>query len=131
MIEINWLGVLIATVAGMVLGALWYSPLLFGNLWMKCLGKTPETIGSATLPMIGSVLACSLSATGVAILFSLVGASSLADALSLGAVLGLFIIFPALLSDNLFCGWGNTLLLIQSGYRIASVLFMSVIMYWV
>lgn len=131
MIEINWLGVLIATVAGMVLGALWYSPLLFGNRWMKCLGKTPETIGSATLPMIGSVLACSLSATGVAILFSLVGASTLADALSLGAVLGLFIIFPALLSDNLFCGWGNTLLLIQSGYRITSVLFMSVIIYWV
>lgn len=131
MIEINWLGVLIATVAGMVLGALWYSPLLFGNRWMKCLGKTPETIGSATLPMIGSVLACSLSATGVAILFSLVGASTLADALSLGAVLGLFIIFPALLSDNLFCGWGNTLLLIQSGYRITSVLFMSIIMYWV
>lgn len=131
MIEINWLGVLIATVAGMVLGAVWYSPLLFGNRWMKCLGKTPETIGSATLPMIGSVLACSLSATGVAILFSLVGANSLSDALSLGVVLGLFIIFPALLSDNLFCGWGNTLLLIQSGYRIASVLFMSIIMYWV
>ena len=131
MIEINWLGVLVATIVGMVLGAVWYSPLLFGNRWMKCLGKTPETLGSATLPMIGSVLACSLSAIGVAILFSLVGASSLPDALSLGVVLGLFIIFPALLSDNLFCGWGNTLLLIQSGYRVTSILCMCVVVYWV
>ena len=38
---INYLAVLIAAVASMVLGALWYSPLLFGKVFMK-LSKMSE-----------------------------------------------------------------------------------------
>ena len=34
----NVLGVLAATVASYVLGALWFSPLLFGNVWAKLSG---------------------------------------------------------------------------------------------
>lgn len=33
--DINYLAVLVAAVAGMIVGALWYSPLLFGKIWMK------------------------------------------------------------------------------------------------
>ena len=119
-------GILAATVIGMAVGALWYSPMLFGNQWMQSIGKTPETLGSSTLPMIGSVLASLLTAVGVAIIFSIVGVDSLATGISLGLTLGVLIIFPALLSDNLFCGWGVKLLLIQSGYRALSVLLMSI-----
>ena len=39
----------------MGLGALWYSPVLFGKQWMQRVGKPPETLGSSTLPMAGSV----------------------------------------------------------------------------
>lgn len=125
LMEISLLGIALATVIGMVLGALWYSPLLFGNLWMKCIGKTPETLGSSTVPMIGAMLASLLSATGVAVVVSLTGTQTLGGGLCIGLVLGLLLIFPALLSDNLFCGWGFQLLLIQAGYRIASVVLMA------
>jgi hypothetical protein len=37
-ITVNYWAVLAAAVAGMALGALWYSPLLFGNHWMKLMG---------------------------------------------------------------------------------------------
>lgn len=33
--EINYLAVLVATLSTMVLGFLWYSPVLFGNAWVK------------------------------------------------------------------------------------------------
>lgn len=121
-------GIIAATVVGMVLGALWYSPLLFGNLWMKAIGKTPDTLGSATGPMIGSVVACFMKALGVAILFKLIGVDSLSMAVGVGLILGLLFIFPAMLSDSLFCGWGTPLLLIQSGYRALSVVLMSIAM---
>ncbi|PCJ14914.1 MAG: hypothetical protein COB04_14065 [Gammaproteobacteria bacterium] len=124
-LELNLLGVIVATVIGMALGALWYSPLLFGNQWMQSINKTPETLGSPTGPMIGSVIASLLTALGVALLFSFVGVDDLSTGIKIGLILGLFIIFPALLSDNLFCGWGSPLLLIQSGYRALSVLLMS------
>ena len=32
---INYIAVLVSAVIGMAIGALWYSPLLFGKIWMK------------------------------------------------------------------------------------------------
>ncbi|MCE2029103.1 DUF1761 domain-containing protein [Sessilibacter corallicola] len=131
MFDINILEIVAGAVVGMMLGALWYSPLLFGNLWMKAIGKTPETLGSSTGPMIGSMVASLLSAIGVALLSSLIDVQSLGQAITLGLILGFLIIFPAFLSDSLFCGWGTQLLLIQSGYRMLSVFLMSVVIYFV
>ena len=98
---------------------------------MACIDKTPETLGKTTIPMIVSILASLLTAIGVSLLFSIMGVTDLSTAASIGLILGLLIIFPALLSDNQFCGWGNKLLLIQSGYRASSVLLMSLAMYYV
>jgi hypothetical protein len=33
--SINWLAVLVAGISAFVLGGVWYSPMLFGNAWMK------------------------------------------------------------------------------------------------
>ncbi len=35
LVNINNTAVLVAAIVSMVIGGLWYSPLLFGNLWMK------------------------------------------------------------------------------------------------
>ncbi len=123
--------VLAGTLVGMALGAFWYSGAAFGAAWMAAIGKTPETLGSPTGPMIGSVFASLLTALGVAALSASLGVASLAGALTLGLSLGLLIVFPALLSDNLFCGWGSKLLLIQSGYRVLAIVLMAVAMYYV
>lgn len=131
MIELNLLGILVAIIIGMLLGALWYSPILFGKAWLECIGKTPETLGKSAIPMIGSIIASLLTALGVSLLFSILGISDLKTSIIVGIVLGLLIIFPALLSDNLFCGWGNKLLIIQSGYRAISVFLMSMAMHYV
>jgi hypothetical protein len=42
--EINYLAVLIAAFVTMIIGALWYSPVLFGNAWMKEMGFTKEDV---------------------------------------------------------------------------------------
>ncbi len=34
-VSINYLAVLVSGIASMVIGGLWYSPLLFGKLWIK------------------------------------------------------------------------------------------------
>ncbi|RKF18729.1 DUF1761 domain-containing protein [Alginatibacterium sediminis] len=128
--ELNGLGIAVATIIGMVLGALWYSPLLFGNVWMQCIGKTADTLGKSTGPMLGSIVASLLSAIGVSLLFSVLSVDSFQMAALVGLILGLLIIFPAMLSDSLFCGWGWQLLWIQVGYRALSVFLMSVVVYF-
>lgn len=40
--EVNYLAVLVAALVNMALGALWYSPALFGKQWMAIMGYTPE-----------------------------------------------------------------------------------------
>ena len=42
--QISILAIILAVVANMIIGALWYSPLLFANVWMKSLGKTREEL---------------------------------------------------------------------------------------
>ena len=36
-VSINYLAVLISTIVGMIIGALWYSPFLFGRAWMSAM----------------------------------------------------------------------------------------------
>jgi hypothetical protein len=41
---INLLAVVVSAVVGMVIGMAWYSPLLFGNVWMKLSGMTKKQL---------------------------------------------------------------------------------------
>lgn len=43
---INWIAVLVAGISAFGLGAVWYSPKVFGTAWMKDNGFTEETIRS-------------------------------------------------------------------------------------
>ena len=42
--ELNWIAVIVATLASFVLGAVWYSPLLFGKAWQREAGLSDEQL---------------------------------------------------------------------------------------
>ena len=44
MMQVNWLAILAAGIINMVIGSLWYSPVMFANPWMQSLGWTREKI---------------------------------------------------------------------------------------
>ena len=41
-LDMNYLAVLAGAVISLAIGALWYSPPLFGNAWLALIGKTKE-----------------------------------------------------------------------------------------
>jgi hypothetical protein len=50
-VHLNWLAVLVATVAIFILGWLWYSPLLFYKPWMRARGLDPvAAMAGAKMP---------------------------------------------------------------------------------
>lgn len=55
--EINYWAVLLATLASMVIGSIWYTPKVFGNRWAK-LAKVelPTTNAGAWLPLLLSIV---------------------------------------------------------------------------
>ncbi len=62
--EISMIAIILSAVVNSVLGALWYSPVLFANSWMKAVGKTREEIssGSANLGYALTILASIVTA---------------------------------------------------------------------
>lgn len=63
MAEISWLAVLLATVASMIVGSLWYTPALFGRAWMKLAKLNPKDMEKGGWsPIIISVVACAVTA---------------------------------------------------------------------
>jgi hypothetical protein len=50
---VNWLAVVAAALSAFVLGGLWYSPLLFGKIWMRASGVTPEQAEQGAAKVFG------------------------------------------------------------------------------
>lgn len=73
-IQVNYVAVLLAAIAAMVLGALWYSPLLFVKAWLKEAGLSEKDMKKGMSPM---------AAMGVGFLVQLLSAYVLAHFLVL------------------------------------------------
>lgn len=51
-VELNYGAVLVAAVINMILGAFWYSPILFAKPWMKLIGKKEEDLKKGNMPLL-------------------------------------------------------------------------------
>jgi hypothetical protein len=80
---VNYWAILVAGATYFVLGALWYSPVVFGNAWMKAVGKPKEQLekGSTALKMIWAFVGSLIAAYGLARILSWTGSYSLTDAI--------------------------------------------------
>jgi len=66
--QLNWIGILLCGISSMVLGALWYSPLLFGKAWQREAGLSDEDLAAGNMALI----------YGLAFLLSLIAAAAFA-----------------------------------------------------
>ena len=50
--KLNYLAIVVATLSTFMLGGLWYSPALFGKIWMRECGLTEEKLKKANMAKI-------------------------------------------------------------------------------
>jgi len=50
--EFNYLAILVAAVAPIILGFIWYNPKIFGNAWMREAEMTPDKMKNGNMPVI-------------------------------------------------------------------------------
>ena len=118
--ELNWIAILVATLASFMLGGLWYGP-LFGKAWLAAIGKTEEEIkaeGGAAQAMGVSFITQLIASTSLAVIFQLIGLEGWDDGALIGLLVGVGFIASSMASDYAFCSWSARLWLIQSGYRV-------------
>lgn len=134
-IEVNYLAVLIAAAASMVVGFLWYGPYLLGNMWMKEKGLSKESMKESQKEM-GKLY-------GLSFLFSLVTAYVLSHVMSLSEFffgypiiqtgittaiwMWLGFVLPVQVTATIFGTKNWKLLGIDTGYQLAALLVMAVV----
>lgn len=65
--DIHWVALTTSVVIYMAVGAIWYSPLLFGETWLNALGYRPEKMKPTGKVWIGAVLNALLTTYGLAV----------------------------------------------------------------
>ena len=134
--SLNWLAILASAVACMVLGFLWYSPVLFARPWMALMGIDPEDketlakMRKEAGPMYGQAFICSLvSATFLAIVITrmLVPPENLLRGLKIS--FGIWLGFVAMVQYTgvLFAKKPMKVFLIDTGYQLVCYLIMGAI----
>jgi hypothetical protein len=130
---INYWAVLVAAAAKFVLGALWYSPVLFGPTWMRLAGVS-EAAMKANLPkgMIADAIG------GLVMAFVLLHAAHYAGAqgLAQGVLVGFFnwlgFIGVTTLSATFYEDRPIALFFVNNGYLLVALLIMgAIVTIWV
>jgi uncharacterized membrane protein (DUF485 family) len=86
--EFNYLAIVVVVVVQAAAGALWYSPMIFGNPWMAALGTTQEEIRARGGQAWAIAVAVLASIVGTLVIASFVQTSG-ADSVGAGVVVGL------------------------------------------
>lgn len=126
---INYLAVVVAALAYMVLGAIWYSPLLFGQAWMQGIGKSKEQVAADSSPAnyIGALVMSFIAAYGIARLMLWTGRDTIADGIVLGLFIGVCFVLTSMGVNDLFEGRRKSLTVINIVYHITGLILVGVI----
>lgn len=125
--QINLWGTIAAAMATYALGALWYSPALFGKAWFESLGKRKEEMTSPVLAMGLTLVTTVVTAFALALLFQIGGIDSTGRGLVAGGIVGAGVVGVTSFSDALFAGQIRIWWLIGLANRLAGFLLMGAI----
>jgi hypothetical protein len=124
---LNWVAIIVAVVVNMVLGALWFSPMMFQTRWMALRVGTGMSGTASPLLYVITAVGALVSAITLDWVIGLAGASTPAGGAIIGLYAGLGFVAPAILSDHLFNERPSTLYLIVAGFPIVGLLSMGAI----
>jgi uncharacterized RDD family membrane protein YckC len=122
--QINWLAVLLAFIATMAIGFVWYLPAVLGTRWMEAIGKTEEdlknTEGGAGiwLPMM---LAAALTAVLLAVLITGLALDTPLSGAMFALVLAVVFRAGGHVIHNGFAGRPVAVTLIDSGHDVLAM----------
>ena len=91
--HIHWLAVLAGAAAYWILGALWYSPVLFAKSWIKMVNlkmDDPDAKKGMPLMFIGSFVLMFIASTGLGILSNILYIADIMHAVKLGLLVSIF-----------------------------------------
>lgn len=133
--SLNWLAILVAAISTMLVGFLWYSPLLFAKPWMREMGYDPndkakvqEMQKSAGPAYAGSFVASLLSAFTLALILHGLQEEGLHHGIMASFHIWLGFVATVQFTGALFMKQSMKLFAINTGYQLVCYLVMGAIL---
>ena len=133
--HLNLLAILVAAISTMVVGFVWYSPILFAKPWMREMGYDPDDKGkvqemqkSAGPAYFGSLIASLVSAFVLAMFLHQFNGLGVGIGLLVGAHVWLGFVATVQLTGVLFMKQSLKLFAINTGYQLVCYLVMGAIL---
>ena len=136
MVPINYLAVVLAAVASVILGSLWYGP-IFGKYWISLAGFTPQQIEegkkkgmgkSYALTILGSLVMSYVLAHSLVFAAAYLKVSGAPAGVMAGFWSWLGFVVPSTMSDFIWGGRPMKLWLLNIGYYLVALVVMGVIL---
>jgi hypothetical protein len=124
---VNWLAIIIAAVANMVIGTLWYGTWAFGKSWIKLSGHNMGE-GISAGPLYAMTAAAAIvQAITMSWFVAQTGANSGAAGAIIGLYVGLGFVATAMFAEVLFAGRHPRLYAITAGYSVVAAIVQGMI----
>jgi hypothetical protein len=128
--ELNWLAVIVATLAYWIIGAIWYAPPVFGRSWARAGGiEIPEGRRPDPKTIVGPLATAFIATIATAMLAFATASNTVGEGLALGLVVGIGYAVTLTALGALFdqkpdpMGWA----IINSGYHIVALLVVGIL----
>ncbi len=102
--SINWLAILVSGVVYTVLGALWYTPALFGKAWMQGIGKSREQVNQDFSPLniVWALIFSWIAAYGIARVMYWAGFGTVIEGFMVGVLAGVCFVGATFVINDVF-----------------------------
>lgn len=74
--DIHWVALISSVFIYMIIGAIWYSPLLFGEVWRNAMGFRPEKLTPTNKAWVGAIFNALITSYGLSVLINFAGAEN-------------------------------------------------------
>ena len=127
--HLNWLHILVATLAFFALGALWYSPVLFAKPWtsMNTVPMDADKKGMG-MAMLLSFIFMFVASTGIAILQQVLAVSDAVHGIKLGLLVGVCFSVPSISISYVYLKRPVGLYFIDGGYQLVGCILASLVL---
>jgi len=126
---INWVAVVVAAAANMVIGGIWYSKLAFGPTWQKRIGLSDKDMKkNMSTAMVGAVILALIMSFILAHFVSYAQDTTVWQGASTGFWVWLGFVMPVLALSVVYTRRGKKLFLINAGNLLITLLVMGAIL---
>lgn len=128
--HVNWLAVVVATLAYFIIGALWYSKILFAPAWMadhKLSPPSDDAKKKLPMLMLGSLVMSFIVTLAIGILVYGLQASKCVAGIKIGLLCSALGVVPILMS-HMYTAKPMRVWFIDAGYHVVAYVLISIIL---